>query len=204
MDEIVLKARSDMDSLAFIFHGYGADKDNLRPIGEEFSKVLPGAEVHLPNGLENCDDGFGRQWFALEGNDVNAWERAFNDNSSKIMSYVDSVIAEKNLSYDNVIFAGFSQGAMLSLSLGLQYEVKAIVAFSGLLLNPSVCALKKSAKVLLTHGAEDTVIPVSAMKLTEEALSKAGINVQTAISPNLSHGIDNYLLSRTVDFLKGL
>jgi phospholipase/carboxylesterase len=204
MDEIVLEARSKIDSLIFIFHGYGADKDNLRPVGEAFSKALPGAEIHLPNGIEKCDDGFGRQWFALQDNDIEIWERAFNENSAKIISYVDAVIAEKNLSYKNVIFSGFSQGAMLSLSLGLQYEVKAAVAFSGLLLNPKAYVQKKSTKVLLTHGAEDTVIPLSAMTLTEEALSGAGIDVQTAVSPRLSHAIDDYLLGRAVDFLKSL
>jgi phospholipase/carboxylesterase len=204
MDEIILEARSDVAKCIFVFHGYGADKNDLLPIGEEFSKILPEAEVHLPNGIEKCDDGFGRQWFPLKDNDVKAWEQAFEKNASHITSYVDAVISKKNLDYKDVILAGFSQGAMLSLALGLKHEVKAVVAFSGLLLNSGECVPGKNTKVLLTHGKEDTVIPISAMTLAEETLKKAGIDVKVAVSPNLSHGIDNYLLNQAIDFLKML
>ena len=99
MDEIVLSAQSTADNLAFIFHGYGADKNNLYPIGKEFSKTLPTAEIHLPNGIEECDEGFGRQWFALEGDDIGAWKSAFEKNSLKIMSYIDPIVSEKKFSY---------------------------------------------------------------------------------------------------------
>ncbi|MDR0678231.1 MAG: dienelactone hydrolase family protein [Holosporaceae bacterium] len=204
MDEIVLEARSNVAKCIFIFHGYGADKNNLRPIGEEFSKIFPEAEIHLPNGIESCDDGFGRQWFPLKDNDIKMWEQAFEKNASHIISYVDTVISQKNLDYKDIIFAGFSQGAMLSLSLGLKYEVKAVIAFSGLLLNPNECVHGKNTKIFLAHGKEDTIIPIDAMRSAEETLKKAGIDVKIAISSNLSHGIDNYLLKQAIDFLKML
>ncbi|MDR1982334.1 MAG: dienelactone hydrolase family protein [Holosporaceae bacterium] len=204
MDEIVLKAHSTLTRCVFIFHGYGADNNDLRPVGEEFAKALPGAEIHLPNGIESCDDGFGRQWFSLKNNDIKIWEQAFEKNTPPIVSHIEAVISQKNLEYKNVIFAGFSQGAMLSLSLGLKYEVEAVIAFSGLLLSPNECVHRKNTKILLTHGGEDTVIPISAMTLTQEALMGVGIDVKTAISPKLSHGIDNYLLGQAIDFLKML
>jgi phospholipase/carboxylesterase len=204
MDEIVLGAQENAGKLVFIFHGYGADKNDLRPVGEEFLSALPEAEIHLPNGIEACDEGSGRQWFALGGTDVSHWGGAFSENSAKIMSYVESIMEKKNLEYKDVIFAGFSQGAMMSLSLGLKYGVQAVVAFSGLLLDQEFCVNARNTKVLLTHGAEDTVIPFSTMTLTEEALKNSGIDVKTAVSPNLSHGIDHYLLTKAVDFLKGL
>jgi phospholipase/carboxylesterase len=204
MDEIILASKSKTSKLTFIFHGYGADNNNLRPIGEEFSEALPDAEVRLPNGIEECDEGFGRQWFALAGNDVNAWKLAYAKNSYKIMSYVDAVISEKNLTYKDVIFAGFSQGAMLSLSLGLKHGIKGVVAFSGLLLDLEPYADCRDTKILLTHGQEDKVVPFEAMKLTEEALKEAGVSVKTAVSPNLAHAIDDYLLTQAVDFLKEL
>jgi phospholipase/carboxylesterase len=169
-------------------------------------------EVHLPNGVEKCDEGVGRQWFALEGDNINVWKKAFSDNSSKIMSYIDSVMSEKHLGYENVIFAGFSQGAMLSLSLGLKHQVSSVIAFSGLLLDPENCPhcgagdinAPCKTRVLLTHGEKDSVIPVNAMTLTEEALKSLGISVKTVTSPNLTHGIDEYLLDHAVDFLKAV
>jgi phospholipase/carboxylesterase len=73
-----------------------------------------------------------------------------------------------------------------------------------LLLNPEVCVNKQNTKILLTHGEEDKVIPIDAMRLTEEALNKAGISVETAVSQGLAHGIDGYLLNQAIDFLKRL
>ncbi|MDR0556038.1 MAG: dienelactone hydrolase family protein [Holosporaceae bacterium] len=203
MDEIILGRRTDADKLIFMFHGYGADKDDLRPVGETFARTLPTAEVRIPGGLEECEAGFGRQWFALRGGDVNEWKDAFLKNAPRIMAYIDSVVIEKKLNYQNVILSGFSQGGMVALSFGLQHNALAVVVFSGLLISPPLC-LNCSTKVLLTHGAQDDVIPIGTVTLTEEALKTSGISVQTAISQNLAHGIDGYLLSKAVDFLKEL
>ena len=204
MDEIVLAARSSVKKVIFLFHGYGADKNDLCPIGERFSEIFPDAEIHLPNGIEECNGGIGRQWFALDGNDVNLWKQAFVGSLPKISSYVDTIIEERDLTYEDVIFSGFSQGAMLSLSLGLKYKAKAVVAFSGLLLDPEICANYCSTKILLTHGGEDNIIPMDVMKLTIETLKGCGISVEIAVNPNLAHGIDGYLLNRAIDFLKRL
>ncbi|MDR0753272.1 MAG: dienelactone hydrolase family protein [Holosporaceae bacterium] len=203
MDEIVLAARSSTEKIVFLFHGYGADKDDLLPIGKRISGTFPEIEVRLPDGIEECREGR-RQWFDLDGSDVCLWKSAFEKNCAQIMLYVDSVMSEKNLASKNVIFSGFSQGAMLSLSLGLKYKAAATVAFSGLLLDPEVCADNCDTKILLTHGEKDDVIPVNALKLTEDALKRCGLYVETAISPDLAHGIDGYLLNQTIDFLKRL
>ncbi|MDR0968610.1 MAG: dienelactone hydrolase family protein [Holosporaceae bacterium] len=204
MDEIVLEAKSSVDKLIFLFHGYGADKNDLVPIGEMFAAALPKAEVRLPNGIEKCDEGFGRQWFALEGEDVAKWMEAYLKNSAKIISYIDSVVSEKKLSYKDVIFAGFSQGAMLSLSLGLKLGAKAAISFSGLLIDPETLKDYQGTKILLAHGMKDDVIPFKAMQMTESALKEAGVDFETAVSPNLGHAIDDYLSDRAVDFLKKL
>ncbi|MDR0581209.1 MAG: dienelactone hydrolase family protein [Holosporaceae bacterium] len=203
MDEIVLAARSEVKKIVFLFHGYGANKDDLLPIGERISAVFPESEVRIPDGIEKCGEGR-RQWFGLEGDDVRLWKRAFEKNCAQITSYVDSVIGEKKLTNKDVIFSGFSQGAMLSLSLGLKYNAAATIAFSGLLLDPEVCADNCDTKILLTHGEKDNVIPITALKLTEDALKRCCAHVETAISPDLAHGIDDYLLNQAIDFLRRL
>ncbi len=204
MDEIILKSHSETRQLIFIFHGYGSNKDDLVPVGEAFADASQNSEVHLPNGIEKCGEGIGYQWFPLVGENIKQWERAFEEKADKIKSYIDAVIAEKNFTYKDVILAGFSQGAMLSLSLGLRLGVKGVIAFSGLLLSPALSISKTNTKVLLAHGIQDDVIPISAMHLTENALKNSGIEVRTAVSANLAHGIDDYILSRAVDFLKSL
>ena len=205
MDESVINSKAETKNLIFIFHGYGSNKDDLYPIGERFSEVMPNAEIHLANGMEPCEGlANGYRWFRMDSDDVLDWGNGLESNRKTIMDYVDSVRIDKNLEYKDIIFSGFSQGAMLSLSLGIFYGVKAVISFSGLLLGAEKYLRQSSTKVLLAHGSGDDVVPFYAMDLTKEALNKSGIAVETAVSPGLGHAIDGYLLGRAVDFLKSL
>jgi phospholipase/carboxylesterase len=204
MNEIVLKPKEKFHKLLFVFHGYGADGNNLLPVGEEFSQAMPSAEVRIPDGLEVCDAGFGYQWFPLIGNDLDAWGKSFEEYSDRITSYIESRMQEKHIGYEDVIFTGFSQGAMLSLGLGLRHGVQAIVAFSGGLLDSKPAIASKYTKVLLTHGVQDTVLDVSIMRATEDILKATNVNVQVVVDANAGHEIDGHMLSRAVDFLKSL
>lgn len=205
MDEIVIPSKKETKNLIFLFHGYGSNKENLQIVGESFANALPTAEVHLADGVERCPEIYdGYKWFAMNSDDLKDWETAFAKNVPQIMSYVDSVKDSKKLSYRNVIFSGFSQGAMLSLSLGIQNNVKAVIAFSGMLLSPEMFLKNADTKVLLAHGSADSVINVSAVDCTKQALEKFNINTQVAIAPGLDHSINEYLLGQAVDFLLSL
>lgn len=204
MDELVIPALKETQKLIFLFHGYGADKNNMQPIGERFAEVLPNAEVHIPNGVEFCTESHGFKWFSMNSDNLKDWESEFARNVPQITNYVDSVKSIKNLNYSDIIFSGFSQGAMLSLSLGIHYNVKAIIAFSGMILSPEKFLKHAETKVLLAHGANDSVIPVSAVDFTKSALRKFNVDTKVAIAQGLDHAINGYLLDQAVDFLQNL
>jgi phospholipase/carboxylesterase len=92
---------------------------------------------------------------------------------------------------ERLVLAGFSQGAMLSLHLGLRRATPpaAIIGFSGLLATPPPEA-RPRPPVLLTHGEADTVIPVNAMFAAAVALGRAAVPVQWHLAPGMGHGID--------------
>ena len=204
MDELIIPSKDETKNLIFMFHGYGSDKDNLQTIGEKFAEALPAAEIHLANGVEPCDESCGFKWFSMNSNNLEDWESDFSKNVPQIMEYIDSVKDAKNLNYRDIILSGFSQGAMLSLSLGIYHNVKAVIAFSGLILAPDKFLKNAETKVLLAHGSNDSVIPVSAVDFTKSALEKFNIDTQIAIAQGLDHAIDRYLLDRAVDFLHHL
>ena len=205
MDEIVIPSKEETKNLIFLFHGYGSNKENLRIVGESFAKALPTAEVHLANGVERCPEIYdGYKWFAMNSDILKDWEDEFAKNVPQIMDYIDSIKDSKKLSYQDIIFSGFSQGAMLSLSLGIQNNVKAVIAFSGILLSPEVYLKNADTKVLLAHGSNDSVIHVSAVDCTKQALEKFNISTQVAIASGLDHSINEYLLDQAVDFLHSL
>jgi len=205
MDELIIPSKVETKNLIFLFHGYGSNKENLQIVGERFSEVLPTAEIHLSNGIERCPETYdGYKWFSMDSDDVRDWESEFEKNAPQIMTYIDSIKNSKNLSYKDIILSGFSQGAMLSLSLGIRNNVKAVIAFSGLLLSPKTILKNADTKVLLAHGTNDSVIPVSSVDLTKEALDKFNIDTKIAIAPGLDHAINEYLLYQAVDFLRRL
>ncbi|MDR2765858.1 MAG: hypothetical protein LBB63_00110 [Holosporaceae bacterium] len=204
MEETVLRSADPKPGkLVFVFHGYGADKNDLLPVGQEFSKAVSSAEVHLPNGPEKCGGWHGYQWFPLEGEDVDGWKAAFEGGSHKVTSYVESIMADRGLTYGDVIFSGFSQGAILALNLGLRCGVAAAISFSGALFGFDP-GWGTSTRVLLAHGRQDGVIEVSASLSAERLLKGAGVQVETDFRDNCGHGIDSHMLSRAVDFLKSL
>lgn len=92
---------------------------------------------------------------------------------------------------ERLALAGFSQGTMLSLHLGLRRRTRpaAIVGFSGLLAS-AVPGDGQIPPILLTHGDSDTVIPPQAMFVAAAQLGMAGAAVQWHLAPGMGHGID--------------
>jgi len=106
-------------------------------------------------------------------------------------AYLDAELARLGLGPDRLALAGFSQGTMLSLHVGLRRAIKpaAIVGFSGLLPGPPPQE-GNIPPILLTHGDSDTVIPPQAMFLAAGQLGQAGAAVQWHLARGMGHGID--------------
>jgi phospholipase/carboxylesterase len=104
--------------------------------------------------------------------------------------YLDGELARLGLGPERLALAGFSQGTMLSLHLGLRRKVRpaAIVGFSGLLAEPPTEG--EIPPILLTHGDSDQVIPPQAMFMAASQLALAGAAVQWHLAPGMGHGID--------------
>jgi phospholipase/carboxylesterase len=178
----------------------------MRMVGETFLRVFPKMEIHIPNGVEKIENSCGRKWFFLEGNDFKAQVRSCDEKSVEIIDYISSVLSDKGFSCKDTVLAGFSQGAMLSLSLGFKLGVAGVISFSGMFIGYSedITLETSKTKVFLAHGRQDEVVPFECFEDTEKALKKSGAYVETAVSPSVGHMIDNYLMTQALDFLKRL
>lgn len=204
LKEIVLGSKTNLKKLIFVFHGYGANKENLLPVGEAFSDNIECAEVHVPDGLQNCYGSCGLQWFPFSDDDESELIKDYYKIEQTLQNYIDDEIKEKGLTYKDVVLTGFSQGAMISLMLGLKLNVSAIVSFSGFLMDRNINIESKDIKILMAHGELDYVVPFSAMCDTEKLLKARGLDVQTITSERTAHGIDNRMLTGAVEFIKTL
>lgn len=194
-------AQGKATALVVLLHGYGADGNDLIGLAPHWQAQLPGAAFVAPNApdrVPGAPSGF--QWFPIQRLDPHDMRGGVATAAPRIGQFLDEELAALGLGPERLILAGFSQGAMLALHLGLRRGPAAIVGFSGLLADPPPAEGPKPP-ILLTHGDADTVIPVGAMFAAATSLGAAGLAVQWHLAPGMGHGIDGEGLALAGNFL---
>jgi len=198
--------------LVVLFHGWGADGNDLIGLAPALAPALPEAAFVSPNGPFPCDAGFGRQWFSLgdrspDGDMADAVMTArLAAVAPMIDAFVDAELARCDLGADKLAFVGFSQGTMAALYAGLRRQngPAGILGYSGHLVAGPALAQEARAKpeILLVHGEMDEILPVAATRYAENMLRKHGFAVNAVYRPGLGHGIDEEGLRRGAAFLR--
>jgi phospholipase/carboxylesterase len=177
-------------SLVVLVHGYGADGNDLISLAQHWREMLPGTAFvspHAPERVPGAPSGF--QWFGLTRRDAQEWSQGVKTAGPGLAEFVGVEAARLGLGLERVALVGFSQGTMLSLEVGLNHPVAAIVGFSGLLAAPPPEGFA-APPILLAHGTADPVIPVSATLAAASVLGTAGARVQWHLAEGVGHGID--------------
>ena len=168
-------------------HGRGADADDLEPLlglldpDRRLLGVFPRGPLVLPPG--------GRHWYIVRQvgfPDAGTFLPTF----AELAGHLDSLLAERGISPDRTVLAGFSQGAVMSYALALgagRSKPAAVLAFSGFI--PSVegfdLALGElgGLPVSISHGSLDPVIEVGFGRAARDRLSAAGLRVRYREDP---------------------
>jgi phospholipase/carboxylesterase len=192
--------------LVVLCHGLGADGHDLIDLGPQWSAAVPAAVFAAPSGPEPCDGApFGRQWFGV-GDRAPARMRAGVAAAAVMLDrFIDAELARLGLGAEAYALMGFSQGAMTALYTGLRRKVppRGILAFSGALLDPAGTPARADLPpVLIVHGEQDDVVPVSRSRDAEAALAALGVAVESVYPPRLEHAIDAAGLSAGSLFLQ--
>lgn len=179
-----------------LLHGYGSDGNDLIGLAPHLQSILPDALFVAPNGPAQCD-GFagGYQWFEIDfaGDRLASRQTGVIKARPILEQFLKDMWAQTGILPENTILAGFSQGAMMSLhvGLGLETPLMGIIAFSGAFLPPANFADPAHPKtpVCLVHGDMDDVVSPELSAEANEALVKAGYDVSYHVSRGTSHGI---------------
>jgi thioredoxin len=177
---------SASDRLLLLLHGFGADERDLGgllsyldPEGR-FVTVLPRGPVAAPPGFS---------WFdmaaaAEQADPEVALAQGFTDTLAAVDDLLDAACAEHGMAREEAVVGGFSQGAGLALALALgpsdRTRPAGVLAMSPFV-PPRVLQIDLEAArevaVLLQHGTDDPMVPVTGTRDLAEALSGAGIPV---------------------------
>jgi phospholipase/carboxylesterase len=197
-------ARGPASHLVVLVHGYGADGQDLIGLAQHWQGLLPNVAFAAPNAPTRVQGGSGYQWFPISRIDPHEMRKGVEASAPILDDYLEDQLARLSLPPERLALAGFSQGTMLSLHLGLKRKVKpaAIVGFSGLLADaPPTQEQGDFPPILLTHGDSDQVIPPQAMFLAATQLGLAGATVQWHLAQGMGHGIDPQGLALAGQFL---
>lgn len=209
MADLVYRATQCEAMQCVLFHGYGANAQNLSYCAQYIHARCPHLTIFVLDGhelFEGNPSSNGRQWFSLE-----AFESKNLTSSSGYASALQTAIeraaeqvayrCKKLISNDKpLILAGFSQGAALACHLGL-FDLKAVcvLAFSGFY---RICRVPYLyPNFWLYHGAKDDIVPLKAMELTQEDLSECGLSVESYIDPNAEHTISTEGLAEAARYI---
>ena len=155
--------------LVILLHGYGANGENLIELANEFQPIIQDAYFIAPNAIEPWEGGFPNsyQWFSLyagvERNALDILAPKIKNANQILLKFIKDQLARFNLSFENLILIGFSQGSMMSIYQGLimPKKIAGIISFSGKVVEPISVGGEIISKpnMCLIHGTHDSVLP---------------------------------------------
>lgn len=193
------------ERLVFFLHGYGANGADLLSLAPKWAKVLPKTMFLAPNAPHRCPglaDGY--MWFDLPDLEPDNIRRSAQKILPAVAEALRAEQKKQGIGYAKTALVGFSQGAMMSLGLGVSAVTPiatAIISYAGMLVAPLNKELKKPC-ILLDHGQEDTVLPCDMSDQAYTELKAHDYDVTLEIEPGLDHAISPYGARLGQNFLK--
>ncbi|MBL7664045.1 MAG: hypothetical protein JNM93_02840 [Bacteriovoracaceae bacterium] len=213
LDFLCLK-RASANKAVIMLHGYGANWEDLFPLGQEldpegqFDWYFPNAPLEVPLGFMMS----GRAWFPINAQELEAamargeWRsfgEAVPETFEKVLANTTASIKIIEQDYEEIILGGFSQGAMMCshLLFGLQ-KVAGLVLFSGNLLAKEFFKNKstKSIEFFQSHGDEDPILGFAGAQELFEQLESKGLKGDF-VRFNGGHTISWDVIKRAQNFL---
>ena len=196
----------EIKNAVILLHGYGGDGKDISMLSLNWKRHMPNTVFICPNGHEVCQiNPSGFQWFDLTKDDPDYILEQSIKAENKIQKFINEIKQEFNLTNNKICLAGFSQGCMLSLNVGLITEEKfsCIVGFSGKIIDQNNLKgrIKNFSDVLLIHGDADQVVPSTYQLEAKDFLIRNGINVQTLLIKNCDHHIPMEASSTALNYI---
>lgn len=182
-------------------HGLGADGNDFAPIVPELNlqQTYPMRFIfpHAPERPVTINNGYVmRAWYDIISLSID--HRADQEGIKESVLQVQALIEQeekKGISTENIILAGFSQGAVIALHTGLTLpkKLRGILALSGYLPQASTVLshatpANKQVPIFIGHGTQDMVVPYFLGEALHKQLKQEGYPVTWKDYP-MSHSV---------------
>ncbi len=176
-----------------LLHGRGTDEHDLFPLLDllDPERRLAGFTLRAPLTLPPG----GSHWYISR--EVGRPDPdTFRSTFALVSNWLDELPDATGVPWERTVLGGFSQGAVMTYSLGLgegRPSPAALIALSGFI--PVVpgfeldLASRRGLPVAIGHGTQDPVISVEFSRQARPLLEQAGLAVVYRESP-MAHGVD--------------
>ncbi len=188
-------------------HGYGGDGKDISILAGYWKNHLPDTLFICPDAPEKCNASpSGFQWFDLMDQTPEQVLSKSLVAEKKLNKLIDEVKEQNNLSANQIIIGGFSQGCMISLQTGIKRadEINSIIGYSGKIINTEHLGknIKSRPNILLMHGDSDQVVTIDGLLEAKEFFNNNNYKIETQVFKNCEHRIPTEGSSLGLQFIK--
>lgn len=197
------RAETERTPLVVVMHGRGADANDLADIAPMIDGPS-GYRFLFPNAPKAWEAApgmtFGFTWFDGLPPDANSLRSA----RTRLSEFVDAALERFPTPAGKLVLAGFSQGALMALDVGLRRDdVAGVVAMSGALDERDLPDLgsRKDLPVLIVHGTADEMINVNMARRARRVLETSGLQPEYHEFP-MGHQVTTESMAIVSEFIR--
>lgn len=162
--------------LVVALHGWGANAEDLAGLVPFVN--LPDYQFMFPNAPYPYPySPTGRAWYELRSE--NAYQ-GLVESRQLLHKWLSSLEGSTGIPLSRTVLVGFSQGAAMTMDVGLHLPLAGLVALSGYL-HPIADMGQRDfttcPPILLVHGRQDAVVPIEAGENAKTTLETLGVRV---------------------------
>ncbi|MGE8720412.1 alpha/beta hydrolase [Leptospira terpstrae] len=167
--------------LLLLLHGVGSNEEDLFSLTNYLPDSLLVVSVRGPLTLGRDSYGWYEVLFTTGQPKINLEQE--RESRKLLLEFLDYLKLNYQFDESNVWIGGFSQGAIMSYSIGLLHpeRIKGIIALSGRLLEENKTIVNVTEKILnkkifISHGTNDRVLSVEYARSVKGYLESIGIH----------------------------
>lgn len=185
-----------------LLHGRGADENDLLGLSPSLDDRLAIFSVRAPYPFE-----FGGFTYFTLNDDGTAEPTMFMESYRRLLQFAEGVSSLPQVNPKKIFLMGFSMGTIMAYALSLTHPEKfaGVVAQSGFVRDHPQLLFAwnklQHCSFMITHGVDDTVIPVRLARETHEKFSTSNADCLYKEYP-MGHQISDESLADVCDWLK--
>ncbi len=189
--------------LIVVLHGWGANAQDVAFLCSmlelpDIQFMVPDAPFPHPYGIG------GKMWYDLSdnltfGGDIST-QTDLVTSRNLLTDWLNSLEVNTGVPLSRTILGGFSQGGAMTLDVGLHLPLAGLMVLSGYLHGAVSPQESAYPPMLMVHGRQDAVVPVSAARSARDRLSD--LNATIAYEEfDMGHEISPLVLNQMQQFI---